>query len=188
MHAGDVVAPISRCIPRECARPDGRGQAKRSLIVLASCCALALPPTVRAQTPEQRFQSEGRIDAIFARTSALEAAYGFSIPAGIYMRTGLIAGIGAGRHGIDGRTDLVSRFSLDPFRQSRWSPYVGGGLSGRYRSREDGGSRAFLLIFLGIEGPLPAGKTSGWVPALEVGLGGGARVGVVLRRGVNARR
>jgi hypothetical protein len=149
---------------------------------------MALPSVGRAQTPEQTFQSEVRLDAIFARTSAIEAAYGLSVPTGIYMRTGLVAGIGAGRHGIDGRTDFVSRFSLDPFRQSRWAPYAGGGVSGRFRSKADGGSRAYLLLALGIEGPLPAGKTSGWVPALEVGLGGGARVGLILRRGVNARR
>lgn len=149
---------------------------------------MALPNVGRAQTPEQAFQSEVRLDAIFARTSAIEAAYGASVPTGIYMRTGFVAGIGAGRHGIDGRTDFVSRFSLDPFRQSRWAPYGGGGLSARYRSRPDGGSRAYLLLFLGVEGPLPSGKTSGWVPAFEIGLGGGARLGMVLRRGVNARR
>jgi hypothetical protein len=39
-----------------------------------------------------------------------------------------------------------------------------------------------------LEGPVPFGETEGWVPALEVGLGGGGRVGVILRRGVNARR
>jgi len=44
------------------------------------------------------------------------------------------------------------------------------------------------MIFLGVEGPLPLGRTSGIVPAFELGLGGGARVGVVLRRGINARR
>jgi len=89
---------------------------------------------------------------------------------------------------VEGRTDFVSRFSLDPFRQSRWAPYAGVGISGRYRSELDGGSRAYLLIFLGVEGPLPLGEMSGWVPAFELGLGGGARVGIVLRQGINARR
>jgi len=159
-----------------------------SLVLFALCCATTLPTVALAQLPQQRFQSEGRLDAIFARTSAIDVGYGVSIPTGIYMRTGLVAGFGGGRHGVDGRTDLISRFSFDPFRQSRWAPYAGGGLSGRYRSKRDGGSRAFLLVFLGVEGPLPLGRTSGWVPAFELGLGGGARVGVVLRRGVNARR
>jgi hypothetical protein len=148
----------------------------------------AVPGVTAAQAVEQGFQSEFRLDAIFARSSAIEAAYGFTVPAGIYMRSGLVAGIGAGRHGVEGRTDLVARFSLDPFRQSRWAPYAGAGLSGRFRSKLDGGSRAYLLVFLGVEGPLPLGERQGWVPALEVGLGGGGRVGVIMRRGVNARR
>ncbi len=143
---------------------------------------------MRAQNPSQAFQSEVRIDGFFARTSAVEAGYGVSMPAGIYVRNGLVAGLGVGRHGLEARTDLITRFSLDPFRQSRWAPYGGGGVSGRYRPTEDGGSRAYLLILLGIEGPLPAGRAAGWVPAFEVGLGGGARVGFIFRRGVTGRR
>ena len=140
------------------------------------------------QIPTQAFQSEVRVDGIFARSSAVEAGYGISIPEGIYMRTGLVAGVGVGRHGIGSRADFISRFTLDPFRQSRWTPYGGAGLSGRFRPLADGGAKAYLLVFVGVEGPLPAGKLSGWVPAVEVGLGGGARVGLVLRRGVNGRR
>lgn len=141
-----------------------------------------------AQTSEQPVQTEWRVDGIFARTSGVEAGLGVSVPTGIYIRNGLVGGIGVGRHGVEGRTDLVSRFSLDPFRQSRWSLYGGGGISGRYRTRDDGGTHAYLLILLGLEGPLPFGRTSGWAPAFEVGLGGGARVGVIVRRGINARR
>ena len=141
-----------------------------------------------AQIPQQALQTEWRVDGIFARTSGVEAGFGVSIPQGIYVRTGLVGGIGVGRHGAEGRTDLLSRFSLDPFRQSRWALYGGGGISGRYRADEDGGSRAFLLLFLGLEGPLPLGRTSGWVPMVEVGLGGGARVGIGVRKGINSRR
>jgi hypothetical protein len=129
-----------------------------------------------------------RIDGLFARTSAVEAAYGVSVPAGIYVRNGLVAGLGAGRHGLEGRTDFVTRFSFDPFRQSRWAPYGAAGVSGRYRPAADGGSKAYLRILLGIEGPLPTGKAAGWVPAIEIGLGGGARVGIILRRGITGHR
>jgi len=141
-----------------------------------------------AQLPQQGLQVEGRLDGLFARTSGVEAGLGLTVPAGLYVRPGLVAGIGAGSHGVEGRTDLIARFSLDPFRQSRWAPYAGGGVSGRYRSEEDGGSHAYLLIYLGLEGPLPIGRTSGWVPAFELGLGGGARLGVIFRRGINSRR
>jgi hypothetical protein len=150
--------------------------------------AVAGPAAAHSQVPQQPVQVEGRVDAIVARTTGVEAGLGLSVPSGIYMRTGLVAGIGADGHGVEGRTDLISRFSLDPFRQSRWAPYGGAGVSGRYRSKLDGGSHAYLMIFLGVEGPLPLGAASGMVPAFELGLGGGARFGVILRRGINARR
>jgi hypothetical protein len=162
--------------------------AKRSIARIALALMLTVPGAAIAQSPQQPLQMEGRIDAIVARTTGFEAGVGLSVPAGIYVRSGLVAGIGAGRHGVEGRTDLIARFSLDPFRQSRWAPYGGGGISGRYRSKLDGGSRAYVLVFLGVEGPLPLGQTSGLVPAFELGLGGGARFAVILRRGINARR
>ena len=161
---------------------------RRQVIGVSIIGALTGAAMVSAQTPEQRVQTEWRIDGIFARTAGGEAGLGVSLPVGIYVRNGLVGGIGAGQHGIEGRTDLLSRFSLDPFRQSRWALYGGGGISGRYRTAEDGGSHAYLLLFVGLEGSLPLGQTSGWVPGFEAGLGGGARVGVVIRRGINARR
>ena len=158
-------------------------------LLAGACVALcAGTATAGAQTPQQSLQTEWRVDGIFARTSGVEAGVGVSIPQGIYVRTGLVGGVGVGRHGPEGRTDLLSRFSLDPFRQSRWALYGGGGISGRYRTREDGGSRAYLLLVVGLEGPLPLGRTEGWVPVVELGLGGGARVGVGVRRGINSRR
>ncbi|HXI97725.1 MAG TPA: hypothetical protein VNG73_02195 [Gemmatimonadaceae bacterium] len=164
-------------------------QTLHSLVLrLALGLTVVVPASALSQTPEQALQAEGRVDAIVARTTGVEAGLGLSAPSGIYMRTGLVAGIGAGRHGVEGRTDLISRFSLDPFRQSRWAPYAGAGVSGRYRAKLDGGSHAYLMIFLGVEGPLSPGATSGIVPAFELGLGGGARLAVILRRGINARR
>ena len=155
---------------------------------LTLALTLVAPAAALSQVPQQPLQVEGRVDAIVARTTGVEAGLGLSVPSGIYMRTGLVAGIGAGRHGVEGRTDLISRFSLDPFRQSRWAPYAGAGVSGRYRTKLDGGSHAYLMIFLGVEGPLALGATTGVVPAFELGLGGGARFAVILRRGINARR
>jgi len=160
----------------------------RAILLIASGLAAGVPSASGAQMIQQKFQNEVRIDGLFARTGAVHAGYGITIPSGIYVRTGLVGGFGAGRHGAEGRTDFIARFSLDPFRQSRWAPYAGAGLSGRYRSKLDGGSRAYLLVLLGLEGSPPLGARAGWVPAVEVGLGGGARVGLVLRQGILGRR
>lgn len=160
----------------------------RWLLYMMLGLTLLVSAAARSQTPQQPVQIEGRLDAIIARTTGVEAGLGVSVPSGIYVRSGLVAGIGVGRHGVEGRTDLITRFSLDPFRQSRWAPYGGAGISGRYRSKLDGGSRAYLMVVLGVEGPLPFGRTSGIEPAFEVGLGGGVRLAVILRRGITARR
>ncbi|HEX2693352.1 MAG TPA: hypothetical protein VHL12_04760 [Gemmatimonadaceae bacterium] len=149
---------------------------------------VCLPRAADGQNTTQAVQPEVRVDGIFARTTGIEAALGLTVPTGIYVRTGLIGGLGGGPHGVEGRTDLVARFSMDPFRQSRWAPYAGAGLSGRYRTAAAGGARAYLLVFLGIEGPLRRGAAGGWVPALEVGLGGGTRVGIGIRKGIPERR
>src|SRR5688572_21730172 len=126
-------------------------------MMVVAVLGCTLPVAAGAQL-QQKFQSEVRLDAFFARSGAVEAGYGFTFPAGLYVRPGLVAGIGAGRHGVEGRTDVIARFSFDPLRQSRWAPCAGGGLSGRCRSQLDGGSRAYLLLFLGVEGPLPLGE------------------------------
>lgn len=155
---------------------------------LAVILALGFPAGGGAQAARQRFQTEGRIDALVSEHTAVHAGLGMSVPAGLYVRAGLVLGAGIGRHGLDTRSDLIGRFTFDPLRQSRWAPYGGGGVSARYNSTADGGAKAYLLFFLGVEGPVPFGRTGGWVPALEAGLGGGARFGVILRRGVHARR
>jgi hypothetical protein len=159
----------------------------RAPIALASAFVACGTPC-RAQLVQQRFQSEVRIDGLFASSAAVQAGFGVSIPAGIYLRTGLVGAAGTGSHGFETRADLLGRFSLDPFRQSRWGPYGGAGISGRFRADRAGGSHAYLLTYIGLEGPLTAGQLSGWAPAFELGLGGGTRVGVILRRGISGRR
>jgi len=172
-------------------RADGCGRSllvRRSAVGLLVFLALGAPAGGGAQAVQQRLQTEGRIDAIVSDETAVHAGLGMSVPAGLYVRAGLVLGGGIGRYGFDGRTDLIGRFTFDPLRQSRWAPYGGAGLSARFNSTADGGAKGYLLFFLGVEGPTPFGRTRGWVPALEVGLGGGARFGIIVRRGVHARR
>ncbi|MEO7502665.1 MAG: hypothetical protein ABIW94_08505 [Gemmatimonadaceae bacterium] len=143
----------------------------------------ATPPVV-AQ-PEKRTSKvapEARLDGIIARVSALHFGAGLTVPAGTYVRTGVIAAVGFSRNGLSGRIDGVARFHFDPFRQSRWAPYGGGGISGRFDSDEK--ARAYLLLLFGLDGPVYNGAT----PTFELGLGGGGRIGVIVRRATAERR
>ncbi len=149
------------------------------MIRLGFACIFVLSVSAAAQsapTVTRKVDAEARIDGIIARTSALHFGAGFSAPIGIYTRPGADAALGFSRHGLSGRVDLFTRFHFDPFRQSKWGPYGGGGVSGRFDKDEK--SHAYLLIFLGVDGPVSRGMS----PSFEVGLGGGARVGVVLRQ------
>lgn len=126
-----------------------------------------------------------RADVVLARASAVQGAVGVTLPLGTYVRLDATAGAGversAGESRASGRGDLVGRFLLDPFRQSRWSGYGGAGIT---TLRSGGDWRAYLLAVVGVEGP--GGR--GLLPALELGLGGGARVGLVLRSAAPDRR
>ena len=165
-----------------------RGPWPLASAALATSLIFIAPAVAEGQGRPQPVQHELRLDGLFANQTAVHAGYGVSVPAGLYVRAGLVLGAGVGRHGLEGRSDLIGRFSFDPLRQSRWGPYGGAGVSGRFNSSEDSDAKAYLLFFLGVEGPLPAGRTRGWVPAIEIGLGGGARVGVLIRRGIHSRR
>jgi len=80
------------------------------------------------------------------------------------------------------RAEAVARFHFDPLRQTRHGVYAGGGIGARHAP--GGPLRALLVALLGVEGP-PHG---GIATAVEAGVGGGARVGVVLRRARTQRR
>jgi hypothetical protein len=120
-----------------------------------------------------------------ARATALQGALGLALPLGNYVRVDGVIGAGVERSDGASRTsargDLVGRFLLDPFRQSRWSGYAGAGLTAL---RSEGDWRGYLLAVAGVEGP----GARGLLPALELGLGGGARVGIVLRSAAPDRR
>jgi hypothetical protein len=118
--------------------------------------------------------------------AAAHLGVGFSIPAGMYARLGLVAAAGqAWRDGEPepaGRVDALVRFLVDPLREFRWAPYAAGGLGAVYNDADDW--RAVLVGVLGVEGPV----LRSIVPAIEVGFGGGTRVGVVVRRAMPGRR
>ena len=124
--------------------------------------------------------AEFRVDAIFARATAIQGGVGGVIPLGTYVRLGIDAAGGAtvsdASSRASGRVDAIGRFLLDPFREAPVGVSVGGGLSLQY---VDGDKRVrpYLTAVVDIEGRRRGAIT----PALQVGLGGGTRVGVVLR-------
>jgi hypothetical protein len=147
----------------------------------------ATPGKILAQVPAPAAKAsildpEFRIDGIIARVSALQVGAGVTMVAGTYVRSGIVGALGFSRDGLSGRIDGIARFHFDPFRQSRWAPYGGGGISGRFD--RIAGARAYLLLLAGLDGPVRNGMT----PSVELGLGGGARIGVILRRATGERR
>ena len=139
-----------------------------------------------AQRPAVRIQPEARADFIDARAAAAHLGIGISLPVSIYARMGLVGAAGQawrdGEREAAGRVDALVRFVTDPFREARWAPYAAGGIGAMYNGAERW--RAVLVGVLGVEGP----QIRSVVPALEVGFGGGTRVGMAVRRAMPGRR
>jgi hypothetical protein len=163
--------------------------------MLAALALLA--PAGRAQVPKPGVQPELRLDVIAGHQPAVQLGGGVQVPMGYYVRVGLdaAAGVvtgdreaptgsaGAPPRRLDARADLLVRFLLDPFRQSAYGLSVGGGLSARAEPGDR--VRPRLLVAMDLEGRR---SRHGLVPALQLGLGGGVRIGVVLRRGERLMR
>jgi hypothetical protein len=151
----------------------------------ALCCFAvfsAAPAALRAQLNPLKppVQFAMRADLLGGPPAGAQLGVGANVLAGDYVRIGVdVAGGAAMRDGAtfaSGRADVVARYLLDPFGEFRWGPYVGGGVTGYWDRQAT--RRADLLVVVGIEGPV----RSGWRTAFELGIGGGARLGVVLRR------
>lgn len=151
---------------------------------MSRVAALAAAVSIIASSPSgaQSVVPEARVDAIISNVSAVHAGFGVTGSVGTYLRSGVVAGAGLSRDGLSGRLDVVNRFHLDPFRESRWAPYAGGGLTARFD--EGHRARAFLLLLIGIDGPVRKGLTT----SIEAGLGGGGRLGVIVRKTRAERR
>ena len=138
----------------------------------AAAVALALALTAPAAAA-QRVQPELRFEMI---GPAYQGVMGVAlhVPMGRYARLGL-----GGTGFAIGRTDLIARFTFDPYRQMRWALSVGGGLS------YDAGSKDLYLALHGdIEGP----RLGRITPFLSAGLAGGARFALGIRRAFPNRR
>jgi hypothetical protein len=163
--------------------PSAHRSATRAAMLAASCgVALSVPRTAAAQDAiGLRPQPEVRADLIAGRQPAAQMGVGVQLPLGYYVRIGIVGAAGVRLDDVspraDARVDLLARFLLDPFRQSRYGLSVGGGLG--LRTEPGDRVRPVLLVAADLEGRRSA---RGITPALQVGLGGGVRVGLVLRR------
>lgn len=159
-------------------------RAALACIALASAIVLA-PRALRAQE-HPRTVPELRLDATSAHIPRLELSAGAVIPVGIYVRLALTAGAGVtkqdDRYRSAGRADAIARFELDPLKQHTHGAWVGGGLS--LLGRDGPHVRAYLALAAGIEFK----QRHGWVPSIDAGLGGGARIGIGVRRAMELWR
>jgi len=144
---------------------------------------LVLSVAAGAQQAPSRPFTEYRADVILARGTAAQLGGGLVLPLGVYMRLGVDAAGGATwRHGEtvgSGRVDAIARFLLDPFRESRLGFSIGGGVSAPIGNAEPS-QPPYLTAVVDLEGR--RSRVGGITPALQIGLGGGTRIGVVLRR------
>src|SRR5665213_3967503 len=112
--------------------------------LLCCCAAIAVAPaSALAQLDSFAFkpavQFEMRADLLAGPPATVQAGVGANVAAGFYMRIGADATVGASSRAggavASGRVDLVARYLLDPFRQFRWGPYVGGGFTAQWEHR-----------------------------------------------------
>ena len=154
----------------------------RRITAALGCMTMLAAASTDARAQARRadpvLRPEFRLDYL-ASPDAVHAGAGAAVRMGTYLRLALVAG--GGPHlddlpdRIGWRADLVARFHLDPFRERTWGPYAAAGLGVRGAGAE---VQEALLVSLGLEGPFIAG----WAPAVEIGLGGGARLGIIARR------
>lgn len=175
-----------------------RGLAGRPACARTAAAALTLGAGVAACTAAQvagAQQAEARADAVLGDVPAALVGAGLFVDAGLHVRVGVTAAAGvawsdpagtrrtaARRAGTAGEVAAVGRFLLDPLRQAPRGVYAGGGAGARVGG--DDVPRYFLLAVVGVEGR-PRGPM---VPAAELGVGGGVRLAVVLRRARPGRR
>ena len=156
-----------------------------TVLVAAACAALCAPQPLRAQQHPVTVP-ELRLDATSARIPRLDLSGGVVVPVGIYVRLALTAGAGMtkqqGQYETAARGDAIARFELDPLKQHSRGAYVGGGISLL------GSSGPHVHAYLALVAAVELKQRAGWVPTIEAGLGGGARLGIGVHRAMELWR
>lgn len=156
---------------------------KRGAITCAMLLAARVMAAQRLVPPPY---AEYRLDAIDGHGTTVQPGLGYTVPMGIYVRVAAIGGIGPqwrdAKTMVAGRTDVIVRFLLDPFRQTPVGLSLGGGISVPYEQNTV--TRPYLTAVVDVEGRAHEKIT----PAVQIGLGGGVRVGLALRTSMLQRR
>ncbi len=149
--------------------------------LLMACASIAQGQRAPAASRPSRFRPEVRADALLARDAVAQVAVGVVAAAAYNLRLALDVGAGGVRDasgGVSaaGRVDLLARWLSDPFRQSKRAVHAGGGVG--VLLAQGAAPRPVAIVTVGVEGT----SDGPWVPGVELGLGGGVRLGVTLRR------
>jgi hypothetical protein len=155
--------------------------------VLSALTVVLAATGAHAQAEDAQSRPQVRVDAIVANHwASVQAGAGLQIPVGYYVRVGVDGAVGTdvvtgnstlGSNTVaSGRVDVIARFLFDPFRQQRYGLSAGGGVSAR--ASQHGKVRPYLVAVLDLEGPR---SSRGLSPAVQLGLGGGVRLGALLR-------
>ena len=145
--------------------------------------AALVPLTMQAQgAPPLVPQLEFKTEIIAERNGVVSSSgVGLMIPAGSYVRIDAVPSAGAffgrGTSDLTASVDAVARFLLDPFRQQSWGLSLGAGIEARAQQHAAG--RSVLIVVADLEGSRNA---RGFSPAIQLGVGGGVRLGFVFRR------
>lgn len=160
------------------------GSRSRVEIFFAVCSLLALTPNTRVSAQQAARSSfpnlELRVDAIDVRSrehGTLQGGAGVNIPLGYYVRLEIDGAAGITKRDnvnyTSGRVDVIARFLLDPFAEVPWGFSLGGGMSGF--------SAQSRVVNLVVVADLETPRVGPVMPALQLGLGGGVRFGIILR-------
>lgn len=138
----------------------------------------AQQPPARSYFPPLELRIDA-IDVSSAGSGTLQGGVGANVPLGYYVRLELVGAGGITKRDSlnhnSARIDGLARFLLDPFNDAPWGLSIGGGLSAMFE--QGATTREYLVVVIDLEAP----HVSGVTPALQLGLGGGFRAGVVLR-------
>lgn len=148
--------------------------------------ATARPASAQAavrRAPAGGAAVEARAEMLAARNTTMHGGAAALWPVSPFLRVGVLAAAGVTRgpatsddHAASARAEVVARFTPNPDPAARWRPY-GQATAGVLAVRGNTG-RALVSVAVGAE-HAPIGIIR---PAIELGIGGGLRVAIALRR------